>query len=269
MDEGVCMSRAGTFAVCVLLVLLAGGAPRGRAQEDSAGVEISLYAAASLREALQDLTPGCEKKTGARLVVNFAASSDLARQIQAAEKADLFFSADEADMDRLAEAGLLEPSSRKTILSNRLVVVGPADSTLTIRSASDLARAAVRRLSLANPEAVPAGKYARAWLVKAGQWDALKDRVVPAVDVRAALAAVESGLLEAGVVYATDAAVSKKVRILYEVPAEEGPSISYPIAMLRGRPHPDQVKKMEACLTGEDAMKAFRARGFIVMAPNP
>lgn len=262
------MRRASLSSLWLLVLLLGSGTVRG-GEEGSAGTEVTLYAAASLRDALQDLTPGCEKKTGTKLVVNFGASSDLARQIEAAEKADLFFSADEAQMDRLSGAGFLEPGSRKTVLSNRLVVIAPADSTLTIGSATDLAGSAVRRLSLANPEVVPAGKYAREWLKKTGQWEALKDRVVPAVDVRAALAAVESGLLEAGVVYATDATVSKKVRVLYEVPPGEAPAISYPIAMLRGRPHPDLVKRMEACLTGEGAVKAFRARGFIVQVPNP
>jgi molybdate transport system substrate-binding protein len=261
------MRRASLSSLGLLLFLLVSGRGHGETEKTPAGIEVTLYAAASLRDALQDLTPGCEKKTGTKLVVNFGASSDLARQIEAAEKADLFFSADEALMDRLSE--LLEPGSRRTVLSNRLVVVGPTDSTLTIGSAADLTGPAVRHVSLANPEAVPAGKYARGWLEKVGQWEVLKDRIVPAVDVRAVLAAVESGLLEAGVVYVTDAVVSKKVKVLYEVPEGDAPPISYPIAMLRGRPHPDRVKKMEACLTGEEAMKAFRARGFIIQAPNP
>ncbi|HEV8376561.1 MAG TPA: extracellular solute-binding protein, partial [Candidatus Polarisedimenticolia bacterium] len=127
----------------------------------------------------------------------------------------------------------------------------------------------VRRLSLANPEAVPAGKYSRAWLVKMGQWDAIRERVVPAVDVRATLAAVESGLIEAGVVYATDAMISKRVRVLYEVPEEDAPNIAYSFAMLRNRPHPDEVRKMAVCLTSAQAMKAFGNRGFIVKAPKP
>jgi len=232
-------------------------------------VEITLYAAASLREAIQELAPLCERRAGARLVINLGASSDLARQIEAAEKADLFFSADEVLMDPLARAGLLEDGSRFSVLSNRLVVVGLADSSLAVRSASDLAGSAVRHLSLANPDAVPAGKYARAWLEKAGQWEAVSDRVVPAVDVRAALAGVESGLMEAGIVYATDAAISRKVRVLYEVPEGEAPPISYPLAVLRNRPHEGIARKVAACLTGQEALKVFRSRGFVVREQGP
>jgi len=233
---------------------------------DSPSPEIMLYAAASLRESLQDLAPTCDKRTGAHLVFNFGPSNDLVRQIEAAEKADLFFSADEALMDRLSKAGLLETGTRRTVLSNRLVVIAPLDSTLVVQSAADLA---VRHLSLANPEAVPAGKYARAWLEKTGQWEALKERVVPGVDVRAALAAVESGVVEAGIVYATDAAISKKVRVLFEVPASEAPAISYPLAILRNRPQKSIAAKVEDCLTGPEALKVYQSRGFIVEPVSP
>ena len=236
---------------------------------DSGRVEITLYAASSLREALQELAPLCEKIAGARLVVNFGASSDLARQIEAAEKADLFFSADEAQMNRLSKAGLLEEDSRISVLSNRLVVVVPADSSLTIHSGSDLASSPVRRLSLANPEAVPAGKYARAWLERSSVWEKVERRIVPGVDVRAALAAVESGAVEAGIVYRTDAAISKKVRVVFQVPREEAQGISYPLALLRGRPALERSRKVLSCLTGPAAKAVFEARGFIFLRSAP
>ncbi len=250
----------------ILLAIAARGAFAG---PDPASPEITLYAAASLRDSLQDLAPTCDKQSGARIVFNFGPSNDLARQIEAAEKADLFFSADEALMDRLSQAGLLETGTRRTVLSNRLVVIAPLDSTLVIHSAADLADKAVRRLSLANPEAVPAGKYARAWLEKTGQWEALKKRVVPGVDVRAALSAVESGVVEAGIVYATDAAISKKVRVLFEVPASEAPAISYPLAILRNRPRKSLAAKVEDCLTGPEAREVYQSRGFIVRPASP
>lgn len=260
--------RRAQAAGLALILLLRGGSG-GVAAADSPPPEIMLYAAASLRESLQDLAPPCDKLVGAQLVFNFGPSSDLAHQIEAAEKADLFFSADEALMDRLSKAGLLETGTRRTVLSNRLVVIAPLDSTLVIHSAADLAGKAVRRLSLANPEAVPAGKYARAWLEKTGQWEALKERVVPGVDVRAALSAVESGVVEAGVVYATDAAITKKVRVLYEVPASEAPTISYPLAILRSRPQQSLAAKVVDCLTGPEALKVYQSRGFIVGPASP
>src|SRR5262245_7282068 len=193
-------------------------------------VEVNLYAAASLRDVLQDLSPPCESALGVRVVFNMGASNDLARQIMAASGADIFFSADEAWMDKVAQAGLIDSASRRALLSNRLVVVGRADATLAIARAEDLRSAGVRRIALANPEAVPAGKYARAWLVKAGVWESIRDRIAPSLDVRAALAAVESGAVDVGVVYRTDAEISKKVRVLYEVPEDQGPRVVYVIA---------------------------------------
>lgn len=259
----------GVRAASLAMILLLQGGSGGVAAPDSAPPEIMLYAAASLRESLQDLAPACDKQTGARLVFNFGPSSDLTHQIEAAEKADLFFSADEALMDRLAKAGLLETDTRRTVLSNRLVVIAPLDSTLVIHSAADLAGKAVRRVSLANPESVPAGKYARAWLEKAGQWEAVKDKVVPGVDVRAALSAVESGVVEAGIVYATDAAITKKVRVLYEVPADQGPAISYALAVLRNRLQKGIAVKVGDCLTGPEAREVYQSRGFIVRTASP
>ena len=231
--------------------------------------EITLYAAASLREAMERLAPECAGKVGARVFFNFGASSDLARQIEAAGRADIFFSADEAWMDRLSRAGLVDEASRRSFLSNRLVVVGPRSGPPAVRSPRDLARKEIRRLSLANPEAVPAGKYAKAWLERIGLWEAVRDRVVPAVDVRAALAAVESGAAEAGVVYRTDAAVSRRAVVLVEVPEGEGPPISYAVAAMRDRPEMERARKVVNCLAGPEARSVFEALGFVVRGSGP
>ena len=234
-----------------------------------APVEIVVYAAASLRDVLQQVSPACEKVLAARLVFNFGASNDLARQIEAASKADVFLSADETWMDHVAQAGLVDAASRRSLLSNRLVVVGASDSALRVGSASDLSAPAVRRMALANPEAVPAGKYAKAWLEKAGIWASVAERVVPLPDVRAALAAVESGAADVGIVYRTDAAISRKIKVLFEVPAAEGPKISYAVAALGGRPNVETARKLVAWLAGPEAVAAFERSGFIVLAQAP
>lgn len=239
------------------------------AGEEPRPVEVNLYAAASLRDVLQDLAPPCESVLGVRLVFNMGGSNDLARQIIAASGADIFFSADEGWMDKVAQAGLVDSASRRALLSNRLVVVGRADATLSIARAEDLRSAGVRRIALANPEIVPAGKYATAWLEKVGVWESIRDRVAPSLDVRAALAAVESGAVDVGVVYRTDAEISKKVRVLYEVPENQGPRIVYPIAAISGRSHLDAARRVVAWLEGPDAARAFEKRGFIVMAAPP
>ncbi len=227
--------------------------------------EIAVYAAASLRDALQEMAPACERASGVELVFNFGASNDLARQIEAANKADVYFSADESWMDKVAAAGLLDSDSRRTLLSNRLVVVGAADVSYPIASAEDLARAPARRISLADTQAVPAGKYAKAWLERQGRWEAVSPRVLPGVDVRAALAAVEAGAAELGIVYATDAALSKRVRVLHIVPDDEGPRIRYPIAALRDRPHLVKSRAVVSWLSGPEAGKVFQRFGFILL----
>lgn len=257
---------ARTLALGLSLALVFYEAGAARAEEP---VEIQLYAAASLRDVLQELAPALERATDTSVALNLGASSDLARQIVAANRADVYFSADEAWMDHVAEAGLVDEASRRSPLSNQLVIVVPADSGLEIRSAADLAAPAVRRLSLAQPETVPAGKYAKAWLRSRGQWTAVAERVVPALDVRAALAAVESGAVEAGVVYSTDAAISDRVRVAYEVPESEGPKISYALAALAERPHLDVARAVVAWLAGPEAAPIFERFGFVPRVTTP
>jgi molybdate transport system substrate-binding protein len=232
-------------------------------------VELILYAASSLRDVLRELQPAAERATGTRLVFNLGASNDLARQILAANKADLFFSADDSWMDRVAEAGLVDSGSRRAPLANRLVVVVPAASTLSIAGARDLAQPAIRRLALADPEAVPAGRYAKAWLESQRAWSAVADRVIPALDVRAALAAVESGAVEAGIVYRTDAAKSQRARVACAVPEAESPRIVYALAALAERPHLAEARAVAAWLAGPEAAVLFERAGFIAVPARP
>jgi len=247
-----------------------GTGPETRAALTGSGApEVMLYAAASLRDALQSIAPVCGKEAGARLLFNFGGSNDLARQILAADKADLFFPADESWMDMVAADGLIDPGSRRSLLSNRLVIVVPSRDPVSISGPAGLAGPGVKRIALADPDAVPAGRYARAWLEQAHQWEAVRDRVVPALDVRAALAAVESGAVQAGLVYRTDAAISRKVTVAYEVPDTEGPRISYPVAALRNRPQRDAAGRVLQCLLGDQAATIFEAFGFIVLRGAP
>lgn len=224
--------------------------------------EITVYAAASLRDVLQEIAPICEAAAGGKFVFNFGGSNDLARQIVAANKADVFFSADEAWMDHVAKEGLVDPASRRTILSNRLVVVVPEGPHPAITSAASLAT--VRRLALANPGAVPAGRYAKAWLEKAGVWAKVSDKVVSFPDVRATLAAVESGAVDAGVVYRTDALVAHHARVAFEVLEEAAPRIAYAVAAMQGRPSVVAARRAIDCFAGADARAIFERLGFIV-----
>ncbi len=195
--------------------------------------ELTVFSAASLSDALKESAGAYERKTGDKIAFNFGASSMLARQIQEGAPADVFFSADESRMDVLEKAGLILKETRRSRLSNSLVIVVTGDSPLQVRSAEDLADARVKRIALADPQAVPAGVYARAYLERAKIWPAVQRKIVPTENVRAALAAVESGNVDAGIVYKTDAAVSAKIRVAYAVKPEEGPEISYPMAVVK------------------------------------
>jgi molybdate transport system substrate-binding protein len=189
-----------------------------------------VFAAASLSDALREIGRSFAVRTGQRVVLSFGGSNDLARQIRAGAPAEVFVSASVERMDEVQGAGFVRPGERIDLLSNRLVVVVPADATTALARAEDLT--GVSRLALGDPQAVPAGIYARQWLERRGLWERVRDRVVPTLDVRAALAAVESANADAGIVYRTDAAISKRVRVAFQVPAEEAPRIVYTAALL-------------------------------------
>lgn len=225
--------------------------------------EVEVFAAASLTDTLKEIASTYARAGGDKIDFNFAASNTLAMQIKAGAPADLFFSADEAKMDDLDRQGLIVKESRKHFLSNRLVIVVPADSTLTLTSAAQLADAKIKTLALGQPQSVPAGIYAKAYLQKIGLWDQVAPRVVPMESVRAALAAVETGNAEAGIVYKTDALHSKKVRVAYEVPLAEGPVISYPVARVAGAHHAAAAQKFLDYLSGPSSLKTFEKDGFI------
>ena len=224
--------------------------------------EVTVYAAASLTDALQEVAQGFEAKTGHKVVFNLGASNDLARQIKAGAPADVFFSADKAQMDGLEAVGLVRAVDRVDVLSNILVVVVPASRTARMSQASDLL--AVRRLALADPEAVPAGVYARTWLQSLALWDTLQDRVIPTLNVRAALSAVESENADAGIVYRTDAAISKRVKVAFEVPKDKGPAIVYPMAPLAASRN-SAAAELVRYLTSPPAREVYRRYGFIVL----
>ena len=225
---------------------------------------VLVFAAASLTDALKEIAASWEIAGGESVVFNFAASSLLARQIREGAPADLFLSADEAQMDGLERAGLVVPGTRRSVLSNTLVVVVPADSTLRIASERDLAGKGVERIALAEPTSVPVGVYSKKFFERVGIWDALAPKVVPTENARATLAAVESGNVDAGIVYRTDAAISKHVRIAFEIPAAMGPAISYPFALVKGAPRETEARRFLAYIGSPAARAVFVRYGFLV-----
>jgi molybdate transport system substrate-binding protein len=225
--------------------------------------EVNVYAAASLTDVLKEIAASYEKQSSDNIVFNFGASSLLARQITERAPADIFFSADEAKMDDLQKAGLIVNDTRRDMLSNSLVIVVPNDSQLTIESPENLLTKA-QRIAVADPRAVPAGIYTKEYLSGIGLWDKLESKIVPMENVRAALAAVEWGNVDAGFVYRTDADTSKKVKIAFGVPSEKGPAIRYPVALVKGGKNKSAAEDFLRYLESDSAGKLFERYGFIV-----
>src|SRR5215469_12856848 len=173
---------------------------------------IVTFAAASLKNALDEAAAAYQAGGGSKSAISYAASSALARQIESGAPADLFISADLDWADYLQKRNLLRPDTRIDLLSNRLVLIAPAASTLSVEIKPGFALASLlgdERLSMADPSAVPAGKYGKAALEKLGVWSTIEGKIAPAEDVRAALTFVSRGEAALGIVYATDAAVDK------------------------------------------------------------
>jgi molybdate transport system substrate-binding protein len=268
------------LAGLVLTAATALGSPdRALAHAESAsGVEprseATVFAAASLADALSEIGRSFQTETGIKVSFNFGATSDLGRQIRAGAPADVFFSADEPQMDLVEQAGLVRHADRVDLLSNTLVVIVPAPAAgaaagaaarPALAGAQDIA--SFPRLALADPQAVPAGVYARAYLQSVGLWDTMAGRVVPTLNVRAAVAAVESENVPAAIVYRTDAIASRRVRIVLEVARDAGPRIVYVAAPLAAAGEPG--RRFAAALATTSAARVFERLGFIVLPRHP
>ena len=229
--------------------------------------EITVFAAASLKNALDDAAKAYEAKSGDKVVISYAASSALAKQIEGGAGADIFFSADLDWMDYLQERNLIDASSRKTLLGNTLVLIAPKDSTVSLSIEKNFplvqALGPDGKLAMADVNAVPAGKYGKASLTYLGVWDAVVSRIAQAENVRAALAFVARGETPLGIVYGTDANAEQAVRTVGTFPEESHPKIEYPVALL-AKAKPEARKFLDFLLSPETAPK-FEAQGFSIL----
>ncbi len=225
----------------------------------AAGDALVVFAAASLVDALQELGEAFRERTGQAVVFAFGGSGDLARQIRAGAPGPGLRLGRRSRVDELERAGLVRPADRVDL---RLEPAGGRRTRSLALTRRRAARelASLRRIVLADPQTVPAGAYARQWLERAGVWAELRERVVPVLDVRAALAAVEAEATPAAVVYATDASGSRRVRVAFEVPAAEAPRIVYVAALLSGAG--PAARQFLAYLRSPEAGAVFRRFGF-------
>lgn len=222
---------------------------------------ITVSAAVSLTDALTAVAEAYAR-TGGTVRFNFGASNVLARQIVSGAPVDLFISADDAQMDLVASAGMLTAGSRIELLRNQLAVAVPSDRPRTFKNIREITDAAFKRIAIGDPAAVPVGVYAKRYLEKEGLWSAIQARVVPTGSARGALAAVESGAADAAIVYRTDIRVSRKATVAWVVPADRGPRILYPAAIVRTTTVPGESKRFLDFLRGEPAARIFERFGF-------
>ncbi|HEV2701227.1 MAG TPA: molybdate ABC transporter substrate-binding protein [Steroidobacteraceae bacterium] len=243
MSQILPMTRRALLCTLLLTALLVAGpgTGAGAAQAAAAGPpDLIVLAASSLTDALNEIGPAFTAATHRGVKLSYAASSALARQIEAGAPADVFMSADTEWMNYLQTRNLIDTASRHNVLGNSLVLISPADSTVSIRIRPHFGLAKLLgsgRLATGNPDSVPVGKYAKAALTNLGVWSEVQDKVAPTDNVRAALALVARGEAPLGIVYRTDALVEKKVRIVATFPGSSHEPITYPVATTA---HPKQ-----------------------------
>ena len=247
-----------------LLLIAVSLAPTAARAQDDAG--LTVFAAASLKEALDEAAAAYRKQTGVPVRVSYAASSALARQIEQGAPADVFFSADLEWMDYLQKRNRLDVATRRSLLGNRLVLIAPRASKAQVdlrRPATLLAALGDGRLAVGQTRTVPAGKYAKASLESLSLWSGVRPRLAESESVRAALMLVARGETPLGIVYASDAKAEPGVRVVATFPEDSHPPIVYPVAALRGA-RAAQAARFVQWLASPAADALFTKRGFTV-----
>jgi molybdate transport system substrate-binding protein len=251
----------GLVAAAALLIGPPQTAPRAQ------GGDVVVFAAASLKNALDDVNAQWQKETGKKAAISYGASSAIAKQIEQAAPAQMFISADLDWMDYVAQKNLIKPDTRSNLLGNRIVLIAPKDKAqaIDIKPGFDLAKVVGDgRLAMANVDSVPAGKYGKASLEKLGVWDSVSGKLAQAENVRAALLLVSRGEAPAGIVYQTDAAADPNVKIIGTFPEDTHPPIVYPIALTASASNPDAAAFL-AYVKSAKARPLFEAQGFTVL----
>ena len=261
------MTRRSWLALLVAAGLTSGvGAAPAVAQSH----DVLVFAAASLKNALDEVAAQWQRESGKKVAISYAASNTLIKQIEQGAPVDIFISADLDWMDYGQQKGLIKPDTRVNLLGNRIVLIAPKDSTVSVNVQPGFDLAALLkggRLAMGNVDAVPAGKYGKAALEKLGAWDGVKDKIAQAESVRAALVLVSRGEAPLGIVYQTDAASDPGVKIVGVFPENAHPPIIYPIALTKDSANADAQAFLNY-IKSPAARPAFERQGFTVLAPG-
>jgi molybdate transport system substrate-binding protein len=250
--------------ICVLgLVLTAGCSGNRQAASPSKAVELNVSAAVSLKDVLTKLQADYQAQhPDVKIAFNFGASGALEQQIEQGAPCDIFISAANKQMNELAEKGLVQEDSRKNLAQTELVLIVPKNSKLGLSRFEDLTKGEVTKIAIGETKTVPAGQYAREALKNMGLWDALAGKLVMANDVRSVLAYVETGNVQAGIVYRTDAMISNKVKIAATAPERSHKRIVYPAAVVKDSKQAQAARDFLAYLSQPKAQQVFREYGF-------
>lgn len=251
--------------------LMAGGCGGGnqpaapKAAEAPQPVELNISAAVSLKDALTEIqTHYLKQRPTVKILYNLGASGSLQKQIEQGAPADIFISAAPGQMNELEAKNLVNKATRKNLVENKLVLIVPQDSKLGLAKFEDLTKPEVLQISVGEPAVVPAGQYAQQVLQKLDLWDQVKGKAVLAKDVRTVLTYVETGNVDAGIVYQTDAAASNKVKISAAAPAGSHQPIIYPVAVLSGTKNQKAAEEFLVFLTGSEGEAIFEKYGFVM-----
>jgi len=260
-------TRLLSFLMAVLLTTVlitgCGGEKPATPTTPTAKIEMNVSAAVSLKDALGEIQKNYESKNPTiKLIYNLGASGALQKQIEQGAPADIFMSAAPKQMNDLEAKNLVNKATRKNLVENKLVIIVPKASTLPISTYEDLAKDEVQKLSIGETGSVPAGQYAHEVLKKLGIWDKIKDKAVLAKDVRTVLTYVETGNVEAGIVYKTDAISSDKIKISAIAPEGSHQPIVYPVAVLSGTKQQKAAEDFLTYLSTPECKAIFEKYGF-------
>ncbi len=267
-EKGIDKKYYITILIAIIAMILWGcgnSDPKNRANSQDKKTTIILSVAASLSDAMKEIKDAYNSDNPqVELLFNFGSSGALQQQIQQGAPVDIFISAASKQMDDLQERGLIEVDTRRNLLVNKLVLIASTDSN--IANIKDLGLDQVRRVAIGEPETVPAGRYAREALISLGLWDSLQPKLILAKDVREVLAFVETGNVEAGLVYQTDAKISNRVKIVSDVPVDAYSPIVYPVAIIANSRNKAAAAQFIEFISSEKGKEILEKYGFVPVA---
>ncbi len=261
-------SSRRAFVVLLALLFVAGTGFAGGAPPQAATVDLTVSAAISLKDALDEAKQlYATDNPNVSIAINYGASGTLQLQIEQGAPVDIFLSAATKQMDALDTKGLLLEGTRKNLLLNEVVLIVPKDSSLNISSFQDLTRADVKQIALGEPTTVPAGQYAKDVLTSLGIYDAVNAKAILGKDVRQVLTYVETGNVDAGIVYSTDAQSSSKVKVVATAPAKSHAPVVYPVAVIKDSKNAAAARQFLDFLSGPRGRAVFQKYGFGLATP--